>query len=135
MSFSNSAEDSVLKQIFKGIALPWDANTDLYLALYTADPAEAGTAVTNEASYTGYARVAVNRTTGFTVSAPNLTNTNLVQFPLCSGGTNIITHVGIVDTASGAGVLIVSGELNGTYSISSGYQPQFNANALVFTLD
>jgi len=32
MSFSNTAETAVLNQIFVGTALPWDANTDLWLA-------------------------------------------------------------------------------------------------------
>ena len=38
MSFSNAAETAVLNQVFIGTALPWNANTDLYLALHTADP-------------------------------------------------------------------------------------------------
>jgi len=45
MSFSNSAETSVLEQIFIGTALPWNGNTNLWIALYTADPGEAGSAV------------------------------------------------------------------------------------------
>ena len=68
MSFSNTAETAVLNQIFVGTALPWNANTDLWLALYTADPGEAGTAITTEAAYGSYARVAVARATDFTVS-------------------------------------------------------------------
>lgn len=44
MSFSNSAETSVLEQIFVGTALPWNGNTNLWIALHTADPGEAGTA-------------------------------------------------------------------------------------------
>lgn len=135
MSFSNAAETAVLNQIFVGTALPWNANTDLWLALHTADPGETGTAITSEATYTSYARVPVNRATGWTVSNPTVSNNALVQFPLATGGSNTVTHCSIVDTASGAGNIIVSGILNSSPLITSGFQPQFNAGALVFTLD
>jgi hypothetical protein len=84
MSFSNAAETAVLNQIFKGTALPWNANTDLWLALHTADPGEAGTATTSEATYTGYARVPLTRASDITVSGATITNTNLEQFPVCN---------------------------------------------------
>jgi hypothetical protein len=44
--------------------------TNLYLALHTADPGVGGSQTTSEASYTGYARVAVPRSTsGFTAAS------------------------------------------------------------------
>lgn len=135
MSFSNAAETAVLEQIFKGTALPWNGNSDLYLALYTADPGETGSAVTNEATYGGYARVAVTRATEFTVSGNQVSNTNLEQFAQCSSGSNTITYAAIVTTASGAGTIIVRAALNTSIPVSTGIQPQFAANALTFTLD
>lgn len=135
MSFSNAAETAVLNQIFKGTALPWNANTDLWLALHTSDPGEAGTATTSEATYTGYARVPLTRASDIAVSGATIQNANLEQFPVCSGGASVCTHVSIVDTASGAGNIIVSGALNSSVSVATGIQPQFSAGALVFTLD
>ena len=135
MSFSNAAETAVLNQVFKGTALPWNANTDLWLALHTADPGEAGTATTSEAAYTSYARVALTRASDFTVSGATIQNTNLEQFPVCTGGSAICTHVSIVDTSSGAGNILVSGVLNASVSVAAGIQPQFSAGALVFTID
>ena len=135
MSFSNTAETAILNQIFKATALSWNANTDLWLALHTADPGEAGSAVTSEATYGGYARVALSRATDITVSGATASNTNLAQFPVCSSGTNTITHVSVVTTASGAGTAIVTGALNSSVAVATGIQPQFAAAALVFTLD
>ncbi len=135
MSFSNAAETAVLNQIFKGTALPWNANTDLWLALHTADPGEAGTALTSEATYGSYARVAIDRATEFNVSGAQLSNAALAQFPQCASGSNTITHVSIVDTASGAGNIIVSAALTSSISVSTGVQPQFAIGALTFTLD
>ncbi len=58
MSFSNTAETAVLNYVFKGTNVSWDGNTDLWLALHTANPGEAGSAVTSEATYGSYARMA-----------------------------------------------------------------------------
>jgi hypothetical protein len=135
MSFSNTAETAVLNQVFVGTALAWNGNTDLWLALHTADPGEAGTATTSEAAYTSYARVAVTRATDFTVSGNSVSNANLEQFPQCTGGSETITYASIVTTSSGAGTIIVRAALNSSISVSNGVQPQFAANALSFTLD
>lgn len=135
MSFSNTAETAVLNQVFVGTPLAWDANTDLWLALYTADPGEAGTAVTNEATYGGYARVVLTRASDFTVSGATVENANLEQFDACTSGSNTITHAAIVTSASGAGTIIVRAELNSSIVVSTGVVPQFAAGALTFTLD
>lgn len=135
MSFSNAAETAILNQIFVGTALPWNGNTNLWIALHTADPGEAGTAVTSEASYGGYARIVLTRATDFTVSGNQISNANLEQFAQCTSGSNTITHASIVDSASGAGNIIIKAPLNTSIPVSTGIQPQFAANALVFTLD
>ncbi len=135
MSFSNTAETAINAHIFVGTALPWAANTDLWLALHTADPGEAGSAVTSESAYTSYARVAVDRATGWSLSGATVENAALVQFPISTGGSSTVTHVSIVTTASGAGTIIVSGALNASQTIVTGNQPQFSAGDLVFTLD
>lgn len=135
MSFSNAAETAVLNQVFIGTALPWNANTNLYLALYTADPGEAGTATTNEATYGGYARATLVRASDFTVAGNQISNANLEQFAQCTSGSNTITHAAIVDSASGAGNIIVRGALNSSIPVSTGIQPQFAPGGLVFTLD
>jgi hypothetical protein len=135
MSFSNTAETAINTYIFVGTAVSWAGNANLWLALHTADPGEAGTAVTSESAYTSYARVSVTRATGFTVSGATVQNTALVQFPVSTGGSSTVTHISIVDTASGAGTILVSGALNSSQTIVTGNQPQFSALALTFTLD
>lgn len=135
MSFSNTSETAVLNQIFVGTALPWDANTDLWIALHTADPGEAGSAITSEATYGGYSRVALTRATDFTVSGNQVSNANLEQFPQCSSGSETISYASIVTSASGAGTIIVRAALNTSIPVSTGIQPQFSSNALSFTLD
>jgi hypothetical protein len=134
MSFSNTAETAINNYIFKGIDVSWNANTSFWLALHTADPGEAGS-VASESAYTSYARVAVDRATGFTVSDATVENAALVQFPISTGGSSTVTHVSIITTASGAGTIILSGALNASQTIVTGNQPQFSAGDLVFTLN
>lgn len=146
MSKSNAAETALLGLIFNNtdFAGIGDAGGlqnsatagSLYVSLHTADPGEAGDQTTNESAYTSYARVAVARSgAGWTVSGNSATNFALTQFPECTGGSETITHVGIGTDASGAGVLLYSGALSASRSVSSGIQPQFAASALTVTED
>lgn len=135
MSMSNDTENDILEAILKGTDPAWRAGATIYVALYTADPGEAGTAVTNEATYTSYARVAVTKATGWTDGGSTFSNANLVQFPQCTGGTNTITHFGLVTTSSGAGQLLVSAALSSSLAVSSGIQPQFAAGDLTVSAD
>lgn len=136
MSKSNTTENDFMLYTFNGTAISWDGNTNLYVALHTADPGEAGNQTTSEATYTSYARVTVARTSGgFTVSGNQASNTALIQFPQCTGGTNTITHVSVGTAVSGAGQILYSGTLTASLSVSSGIQPQFSVGALVITED
>lgn len=136
MSKGNTTENDVLELIFKSTALSWDANTDLYVALHTGDPGEAGSQTTSEATYTSYARVTVSRSgTGWTVTGNTAENAALIQFPQCTGGTNTITHVSIGTATSGAGQVLYSGALNSSLSVANLIQPQFSAGALTITED
>lgn len=136
MSKGNTTENDVLGKIFNNTALPWDAITNLYIALHTADPGEGGSQTTNEANYTGYARVAVTRNSGgWTITGNQAVNAALIQFPQCTGGTNTITHVSIGTLSSGAGQILYSGALNASLAVSNLIQPQFAAGALAITED
>ena len=135
MSLSNTAETAVLNQIFVGTALAWNANTDLWIALYESDPGEAGTATSGETSYGSYARVAVTRATGFTVSGNSISNSGVVTFVTSTLATANLTYAAIVTTASGAGTIIVRALLTNAIPTTIGVQPQFAIGALSFTID
>lgn len=135
MSLGNTTENDVMNYIFDTAAPSWAANANFWVALHTADPGEAGTAVTSEASYTSYARVAVSRTTGFTVTGNQISNAGLVQFPQSTGSGVTVTHWSIVTTSSGAGQIIVRGALSSSLPTDSGIQPQFAIGALTVTVD
>jgi hypothetical protein len=135
MSMSNTTENDVLKMRLQGTDPGWRAAAGAWLALYTSDPGEAGTATTNEATYTSYGRVAITKATAWTDGGSSFSNAALVQWPQCTGGTNTITHFAIVTTASGAGQIIDSGQLSAPLDVSNGIQPQAAIGALVVTQD
>lgn len=136
MSKSNTTENDTLDAILRAVDPAWRSGASRYIALHTADPGEAGTATTSEAAYGSYARVSVTAATGFSAASGGSTdNTGLIQFPQCSSGSETITHVSIVTTASGAGQILYSGALNSSVAVSTGIQPQFAVGALVITED
>jgi hypothetical protein len=112
-------ENDFLRLIFNATAIANVADnaataplTSLYVSLHTADPGEAGDQTTGEAAYTGYARVAVARTSGgWAVTADSVSPVAAVVFPACTGGSATVTYFGVGTAASGAGKLLYSGPL------------------------
>ncbi len=136
MSKSNTTENDFMLYTFNATAFSWNGNTNLYIALHTADPGEAGDQTTNEATYTSYARVTVARTSGgWTVTGNQAINAALIQFPQATGGSNVITHVSIGTASSGAGQILYSGALSSSLTVNNGIQPQFAAGTLTLTED
>lgn len=138
MSKGNTFENELLALIFNATAIADLAENDatspltqLWVALHTADPGEAGAQNVNEATYTGYARVAVNRNSGgWTVSANNVSNTGAITFGACTAGTNAITHFSVGVAVSGATKILYSGALTATLNVSAGITPSFAAGEL-----
>ena len=98
----------------------------LYLSLHTADPTAGGNQSSSEISYTGYARVAVARSSGgFTVTGNSVSPAALEAFAASTGGTGgTAAYFGIGTAASGAGVLLYAGPISPTIAISSGVTPE-----------
>jgi hypothetical protein len=151
MSLSNAAESDLLKLLFQNTT--WAGMGDatgivkstvdgsFFIALHTADPGETGDQTTSEATYTGYARVAVARTTGgWTLSgtAPTqVANAAVVTFGACTAGSSTVTHFSIGKSTSGVGEIVLSGALTSPSSlaITAGITPSFAIGALVATAD
>lgn len=135
MSKSNDLENQIVALIFNGTALPW-ANANLFVALHTADPGEAGTQPTSEAAYTGYARIAVSRDgAGWTVSGNQASNTAEVTFPECTGAPESITHVSVGLVVAGAGQILYKGALTAPLAVSNLITPRFPAGTLILQED
>ena len=134
MSLSNTTENAALKMFLQGTDPSYRSGATQYLALFTADPGETAS-LAAEAAYTGYARVALTKASAWTDNGSTFNNAALVQFGACTAGTSAITHFAVVDTASSAVALMISGALSSTLNVSSGIQPQFAAGALSISAD
>lgn len=133
MPKSDTFRNDWLKLIFNATAIANLADnavlsplTSLFISLHTADPGAAGTQATSEISYTGYARVALVRTTGgWTVTANSVSPAATVNFPASSGGTGgTATHMVMGVAATGAGKILYSGAIAPTIAVASGVTPQ-----------
>lgn len=141
MSISTTAATGLLQLILQNVAManvgntgglqPSSAAGSLYIALHTASPAVGGNQSTNEAAYTGYARVAVVRSSsGWTVSGDAYSNTAAINFPACTGGSETETYFSVGTAASGAGEVLLFGALTSSLAVSSGITPSFAVGAL-----
>lgn len=146
MTMSNAAEAALLDLLFLNIDWPNVGDAaglqnsatpgSFHISLHTADPGETGDQSTNEVAYTGYARVAVNRTAGgFERVGSLVRNVATVQFGECTAGSATATHFSIGLLGSGTGMILLSGPLAAVRAISAGITPLFNPNTLTATVD
>jgi len=143
MSKSNAHESAILALEFNGTSIAGLAvddtgtpDTEVDIALHTADPGEAGSATTSEATYTGYARATTDRASGaggWTVASGSAENASEIVFDPCTAGSNTITHFSAV--RPGTDTIRRYGELTAPLEVSAGITPRFAAGTLVFTED
>ena len=138
MSFTNTAENLVLKVLFQkgtatGVAAGATGVASWYLALYTADPTDTATGA--EIAYEPYARVAVPRTaTGWTVTGNSAKPAANVDFAACTGGTTgVASHFAIFTAATG-GTMYLKGTVTPNISVAVGVTPRLTTSSSI-TLD
>ena len=143
MSKSNTFENDLMLLLFNntaiadigdvaGLRATSTAGT-YWVSLHTADPGEAGTAVTSETAYTDYVRVSVARSgAGFVVTANSVSPAANVDFAECGATPGAaITHFGIVNTASGAGKLLYRGTVTPNITMATGVIPRLRTTSTI----
>ena len=139
---SSAWENALLLLLFNNIAaanignvgglLPSSVAGSLYLSLHTADPGPAGNQTTSEATYTGYARVAIARSSaGFTVSGNSVSPTANCDFPIGTAGSGTVTHFGVGTAASDAGELLYSGTVTPNIVTGNGITPRLTTASAI----
>jgi len=139
MSKGNTFENDLLKLIFNATAIANLADnaassplTNLYVALHTADPGEAGAQNTSECSYTSYARVAVARTAGAWSVVNNVVSPVAeIAFPEATAGSQTATHFSIGTAVSGAGKILYKGAISPTIAIAAGVSPRLKTTSTI----
>jgi hypothetical protein len=126
MHTSNYLETALINATLRNTS--YTSPVKVYLALYTADPTDAGTGT--ETTYGGYARQEV------TFSEPvdgKSSNTTDILFPAVASGTPTITHIGIKDALTG-GNLLYYAPLSSPKALKTGKQFIVTAGQLTVTL-
>lgn len=143
MSKSNTFETDLLGLIFNNTAIAdigdvaglraSTAAGTFWWSLHTADPGEAGTAVTSETAYTGYARISAARSSAaFTITGNSVSPFANVDFGECTAAPGTaITHFGIVNTASGAGKLLYKGTMTPNITMATGVIPRIKTTSTI----
>lgn len=86
--------------------------TSIHIALHSANPGETGDQTTNEIAYTGYARVAVVRSSaGWSVVNNTVSPVADIVFPQATGGTATATFFSTGVASSGASKIIDFGPI------------------------
>lgn len=132
MSKGNAYETDLLEHIFNNAAiagvgdasgLPASSTAgSLFVSLHSADPGEAGTQTTSELAYSGYARVAVARSTAawqVTTASGSVSPVANIEFPTSAGSGATAHFFGVGTTSTGAGVLLYSGTVTPAVAISA----------------
>lgn len=140
MSKGNTFENDLLQLIFNAVTIANIAVnatasplTNLEVSLHTADPGEAGDQTTNETAYTGYARVAVARSSsGWTVSGNSVSPAAAVTFGACTASPGSpITHFGVGTAHTGTGKLLYSGTVTPNITMAVGVTPQLTTASAI----
>lgn len=140
MSKGNTFENDWMKLIFQATAVANIADnaassplTSLYVSLHTADPGEAGDQTTSEISYTGYARVAVARTSGgWTVTNNSVSPVANIDFgAMTAGAGGTVTHFAVGTASSGAGKLLYSGTVTPNIVVATGVTPRITTASTI----
>lgn len=132
MSLSNASESDALDIFLEGADPAWRAGATGYLALVTGVSVDEADPLANECTYTGYARIALTKTTAWSGSGDTRTNANLLQWGkrTDAGATQTATHAVWCDTASGAITMGIIAALDDDLPISLNIRPQIEAGGL-----
>lgn len=134
MAIGGTVETAILALIFNATAWANYADnaasspqTNIAVALHTADPGTSGTMSTSEAGYTSYARASVARTSGgWSISGTgpaSCSPVSNISFPAGTGGSGTVTNFSTGKTGGGASAILWSGTVTPNISTGSGITP------------
>ena len=138
MSKTDAYETALLNLVlaaktYTSVAVASTASTTIWVSLHTADPGDAGTQATSEIAYTGYLRVATNRTTvDWIVTANSASPAASITFATCTASsTTAATHFSVGLSSSGAGTAIYNGTVTPNISITTNVTPSLTTASAI----
>ena len=145
MSKSDTFEYDFLRSVFQGTALTnlgaTGGSTQLWAALFTADPGDAGSTA-NEGGYTEYTRIALDRssstagwavTSGTSATKATCAPVTAVSFPTqATTSTGTFTYAGVYTSSNiSSSGLLYSGTLSPNVNFGAGVTPQITTGSSI----
>jgi hypothetical protein len=146
---ANATETAIMQLVFQAVAWANYADnaasspqTNIGIALHTADPLGSGTAASSEVAYTGYTRVNVARSSAawtVTGNAPAVCSPVAnITFPAGTGGSGVVSNFSTSKSnatpPTGTQALLWAGTVSPTISTGSGVTPVLTtATAITLT--
>ncbi len=132
---SDYAEAALINAILRGTNFTAPTVASLRLALFTADPTDAGN-INEVATGTWYSRVLTGT---FTAPSPfgstqQSSNVGSITFPAVTGAAVTVTHIGIFDAAT-AGNMLFSAPMTSSKTLQVGDVLSFAPGTIVASLD
>lgn len=129
---SDNFENDLAKLFFQAIAWAGVADdaasspiTNWQMSLHSASPGDAGDQTSNEVGYTGYNREPVARSSGGWTVVGGVANLAAdLDFDPGSGGSGVVTHMGLGNDATGAGRLQLYGTVTPNITCGDGVTPR-----------
>jgi hypothetical protein len=137
MSLSNASENQALKMFLQGTDPAYRAGATQYAALVSLLAPDEAAPIASELSYTGYARVALTKSSAWTDGGSSFTNAVQILFGKRTdgGATQQARSMVIVDTASGAITMGIIAPLADTLDINLNIQPIFAPGDVTITAE
>lgn len=130
-AFSSYMEQKILNWV-KGTTFA-TAPTNVYVALFSSDPTDAGTGTEVTTTVHSGGRVAATFGTIATLGgSSSISNSAVVDFG-ASAGAVTVSHFGLYD-ASSSGNLIMFGPLTASKTLAAGDEAKFNTGDLTLTV-
>ena len=132
---SDYAEAAIINALLRGTNFVAPTVASLRLALFTADPTDAGN-LNEVATGTWYSRQPTGTFTAPAPSASSQQSSNVasITFPAVTGSAVTVTHVGIFDAAT-AGNMLLSAPMTSSKTLQVGDVLSFAPGTIVASLD
>jgi hypothetical protein len=130
-AFSTYLSQNIINSTLRGVAFSVPSN--LYLALFTADPTDNNVTV-NEVAGAWYARQATGAWAAPTGSGNVTSNNNQIQYSAVTGSSVTVSHWGIYDALT-SGNLLYRGALTTSKVLNVGDVLVVGAGQLQITID
>lgn len=143
MTISDTTESAILALVFN--ATTWanyainataSPETNIAVALHTADPGDSGNMSTSEIGYTSYARLAGPARTsgGWTVTGSSVSPASNIDFAAGTAGSGTATYFSTGKSGGGSAAILWSGTVTPNIVCGSGVTPRLTT-ATTITLD